>query len=154
MSNELSEKQIALLRKLYENSRPLKVRTVAKKQVELANELGITRQALNNHLRRLREEGYIRTGRGFIDLTDKALTILGKKEGTAFVLIDCQPKFRDLIYEKIKKMNVRRVSRVTGDVDIIVEVNREELSDFLKEVSKLEGVEETKAHVVLEVYER
>ena len=82
----LTEKQLQLLKLLLSKSTPMQVFTVQETQNELARELGVTRQALNVHLRRLREEGLVRTGRGFIDLTEKALEVIGVKAADVFVL--------------------------------------------------------------------
>ncbi len=74
-------RQLKLLRKLYEEGKTIEVHTVEKTQDELSKELGITRQALSNHLKVLKELGYIRTGRGFIDLTEKALSSWVRRKG-------------------------------------------------------------------------
>ena len=72
----LTSKQIELLKKFYKEGKTIEVRTVKKTQDEIASELGITRQALAIHLKSLKELGFIRTGRGFVDLTEKALKLL------------------------------------------------------------------------------
>jgi len=64
----LTSKQIELLKKFYKEGKTIEVRTVKKTQDEIASELGITRQALNIHLRTLKELGYIRTGRVLLTL--------------------------------------------------------------------------------------
>ncbi|MDI3475342.1 MAG: hypothetical protein PWQ95_1070 [Thermococcaceae archaeon] len=147
----LTPRQVKLLRKLYEESRPIEVHTVEKTQDELANELGITRQALSNHLKILKEMGYIRTGRGFIDLTEKALEALGEKKGDVFVFVRIEPTKRKHVYESIKKMNIKRIYRVTGDIDLIIEADKTNLDEILEEIASLDGVKETITHVVLEV---
>jgi len=146
----LTEKQMQLLKLLFRKSQPVHVFTIRETQSELARELGITRQALNIHLRRLREEGLIRTGRGFIDLTEKALELLGVKTAEVFVLVRIEPKARTQAYAKIKNLSAEKVYRVTGNVDIIAVVNQSKLDDFLKKVSRIEGVRETNTHVVIE----
>ena len=139
-----------LLKFLFQKSQPMQIFTIRETQSELARELGITRQALNIHLRKLREEGLIRTGRGFIDLTEKALELLGVKTADVFVLIKVEPKARALAYAKIKNLPVEKVYRVTGEVDVIAVVNQSKLDEFLKKVSKIEGIRETTTHVVVE----
>ncbi|MHA1595350.1 MAG: Lrp/AsnC family transcriptional regulator [Candidatus Baldrarchaeia archaeon] len=147
---KLTDRQLEILRKLYESSRPVIIRTVKKTQKKLAEELNITRQALSNHLRKLRELGFIRTGRGFIDLTDKALALLGEREGDAFVFIKVTPQYRNEVYEGLKNANVKSLYRVTGDIDLIAQVSTSKLDEFLRLVSTMRGVIETNAHVVLE----
>ncbi|WP_457741508.1 Lrp/AsnC family transcriptional regulator [Thermococcus sp.] len=147
----LTPRQIKLLRKLYEDGKTIEVHTVEKTQDELAKELGITRQALSNHLKVLKEFGYIRTGRGFIDLTEKALELLGEKKGDVFVFVKIEPTKRRHVYEEIKKLKVKRIYRVTGDVDLIIEADKTKLDEILEEIASLDGVRETNTHLVLEV---
>lgn len=115
----LTTRQIELLRKLYKEGKTIEVHTVEKTQDELAEELGITRQALSNHLKVLKDLGYIRTGRGFIDLTEKALELLGERKGDVFVFVKIEPTKRKQVYDAIKKLKVKRVYRVTGDIELI-----------------------------------
>lgn len=146
----LTTRQIELLRKLYKEGKTIEVHTVEKTQDELAEELGITRQALSNHLKVLKELNYIRTGRGFIDLTEKALELIGEKKGDVFIFVKIEPTKRKGVYESIRKLKVKRIYRVTGDIDLIVEADKTRLDEILEEVASLEGVRETITHVVLE----
>ncbi|ACS34268.1 Lrp/AsnC family transcriptional regulator [Thermococcus gammatolerans] len=149
--NSLTSRQLKLLKKLYEEGRPLEVHTVEKTQDELAKELGITRQALSNHLKVLKELGYIRTGRGFIDLTEKALELLGEKKGDVFIFVRIEPTKRRQVYENVRKLKIKRIYRVTGDIDLIIEADKSKLDEVLEEIASLDGVKETITHVVLEV---
>jgi len=148
---KLTEKQLTILKYLLENSQGMEIFIVNKSQSELAKELGITRQALNVHLRKLREEGLIKTGRGFIMLTEKALEILGMRSAEVFVLVKVEPRARNQTYARIvKTLPVEKVYRVTGEIDLIVIVNQSKLDEFLKQISRIEGVKETVTHVVIE----
>ncbi|WP_048150073.1 Lrp/AsnC family transcriptional regulator [Thermococcus sp. AM4] len=149
--NSLTSRQLKLLKKLYEEGRPLEVHTVEKTQDELASELGITRQALSNHLKVLKELGYIRTGRGFIDLTEKALELLGEKKGDVFIFVRIEPTKRRQVYENVRKLKIKRIYRVTGDIDLVIEADKSKLDEILEEIASLDGVKETITHVVLEV---
>jgi len=149
--NTLTPRQFRLLRKLYEEGKTIEVHTVEKTQDELAKELGITRQALSNHLKVLKELGYIRTGRGFIDLTDRALELLGEKRGDVFVFVKIEPTKRRQVYEAIKGLKVKKIYRVTGDVDLIIEADKTRLDEILEGIASLDGVKETNTHLVLEV---
>ncbi|MCD6372427.1 MAG: Lrp/AsnC family transcriptional regulator [Thermococcus sp.] len=147
----LTPRQIKLLRKLYDEGKSIEVHTVEKTQDELAEELGITRQALSNHLKVLKELGYIRTGRGFIDLTEKALDLLGERKGDVFVFVRIEPTKRKQVYDAIKNMKIKRIYRVTGDIDLIIEADKQRLDEILEDIASLEGVKETITHVVLEL---
>jgi DNA-binding Lrp family transcriptional regulator len=147
----LTDRQVQLLRMLYKVSTSTNVFTVKKTQGELAKELSLTRQALNIHLRRLREEGLIRTGRGFIDLTERALQTLGIGTTEAFVFLKIQPSKREYVYERIRKIASSKVFRVTGEIDLVAVVPQARLDMFLESVSGIDGVISTSSHVVISI---
>lgn len=57
----------------------MQVRRVKKTQFELAAEIGISRQALSNHLRKFREMGLVSQGREFIDLSEDVELFLNRR---------------------------------------------------------------------------
>ncbi len=127
----------------------MSVQTVTRTQSQLAKELKITRQALSNHLRKLRGLKLIRTGRGFIDLSPDSLQLLGKSTDEALVFLKVEPKFRVKVYEQITQLNPLRLHRVTGSVDMVVVVGGAELAEFLSQAADIPGVIETATHTVL-----
>jgi DNA-binding Lrp family transcriptional regulator len=145
----LTERQLEILRRLYMASVPVSVQTVTRTQSQLAKELKITRQALSNHLRKLRSLKLIRTGRGFIDLSPDSLRMLGKSTDEALVFLKVEPKYRVEVYEKITELKPLRLHRVTGSVDMVVAVSGAELAEFLSSVADITGVIETSTHTVL-----
>lgn len=147
----LTDRQIQLLRMLYKASTSTNVFTVKKTQGELARELGLTRQALNIHLRRLREEGLIRTGRGFIDLNESALQTLGVGTTEAFVFMKIQPSKREYVYERVRKIASSKIFRVTGEIDLVAIVPQARLDSFLESVSNIDGMVSTSSHVVISI---
>jgi len=149
LSLSLTEKSIKILKKLFESSEGTTVFTVKKTQSEIAKELNITRQALNIHLRKLKREGLIRTGRGFIDITKDALQILGLGTSDAFVFLKVIPKKREEVYKKIKELPAIKIYRVTGEIDLVAIVPQTHLSQFLEKVTTIDGIESTSSHVVI-----
>lgn len=145
----LTERQLEILRKLYQASIPMSVQTVTRTQSQLAKELKITRQALSNHLRKLRALKLIRTGRGFIDLSPDSLQLLGKSTDEALVFLKVEPRFRVQVYERVTQLQPLRLHRVTGSVDMVVAVSGAELAEFLSNVADIDGVVETSTHTVL-----
>lgn len=151
MSHEMpSGKPLRLLRMMYEEGRATTTYTLNLKQSELAKQLSISRQALNVHLRKLRSQGHIRTGRGFIDVTEKGLATLGVSVNPAFVFIKVSPFKRVNTYAQIIQLPVERMYRVTGDMDAIVQVGSEKLDDALKKLAELDGIEDTKSYVTIQ----
>ena len=146
----LTRRSMQLLRMLYEKGKSTNTYTLRVKQDELAKQLGISRQALNVHLRKLRDLNYIRTGRGFIDVTEKGLNILGIASTPAFVFIKVSPLKRTYAYEKVKELTVQRAFRIAGDVDAVLIVDREKLDEALKRLSSIDGIQDTKSYVAIE----
>ena len=146
----LSGRPLRLLRMLYEQGSPATTYTLRVKQSELAKQLEISRQALNVHLRKLRDEGYIRTGRGFIDVTEKGLGVLGVSLNPAFVFIKVSPLKREEAYREISQFPVQRIFRVAGDMDAILIVEREKLDEALRKLAFVEGIQDTKSYVAIQ----
>jgi DNA-binding Lrp family transcriptional regulator len=135
---------------LYEKGITTSTYTLNVKQGELAKQLGISRQALNVHLRKLRNLDCIRTGRGFIDVTEKGLKALGMTSTPAFILVKVSPLKRMYAYEKVKELKVQRAFRIAGDVDALLMVEREGLDEVLKKLSAIDGIQDTKSYVTIE----
>lgn len=135
---------------LYDKGKSTSTYTLHLKQDELANKLSISRQALNVHLRKLRDLNYIRTGRGFIDVTEKGLTALGIFSTPAFILVKVSPLKRSYVYDKIKELAVQRAFRIAGDADALVLVEREKLDEALKKLSSIDGIQDTKSYIAIE----
>lgn len=146
----LTKRSTQLLKMLHERGKSTSTYTLHMKQDDLASQLGISRQALNVHLRKLRDAGYIRTGRGFIDVTEKGLEALGTSSTPAFILIKASPMKRIHVYEKIKELTVQKAFRITGDVDVLVIVERERLDGVLKKLYSVDGIQDTKSYVTIE----
>jgi len=141
---------LRLLHLLYSKGKPTTTYTLMVKQSELAKQLNISRQALNVHLRKLRDQGHIRTGRGFIDVTEKGLAVLGISTNPAFVFIKVSPLKRSRVYEQIVQFPLQRIFRVTGDMDAILQVGSEKLDEALKQLASVEGIQDTKSYVTIQ----
>jgi DNA-binding Lrp family transcriptional regulator len=146
----LTRRSAQLLRILYEKGKSTSTYTVRMKQDEFAGQLGISRQALNVHLRKLRDLSYVRTGRGFIDVTDKGLSALGMSTTPAFILIKVSPLKRSLVYEKIKELSVQGAFRIAGDIDALVMAERGRLDELLRRLSSIDGIQDTKSYIAIE----
>ena len=146
----LTKRSVQLLRTLYEKGKSTTTYTLRVKQDELSKELGVSRQALNVHLRKLKNRGYIRTGRGFVDVTEKGVSALGVSTTPAFILIKVSPVKRIQVYEKIKEIPVSKVFRIAGEVDALITVERENLDKILKQLYEIDGVQDTRSYVTIE----
>lgn len=151
MSKEVpTGRSLRLLRMLLEMSKPVTVYSIRVKQSELAKKLGISRQALNVHLRKLRNLGYVRTGRGFIDITEEGLNMLGITVNPAFIFVKVSPKSRNEAYKHMMNMPVQRIFRVAGDMDVLMMLEQEKLNQALQKLSEIEGIQDTKSYVTIE----
>jgi len=146
----LTGRALRLLRMLYAQGKPVTTYSIRVKQNDLAKSLDISRQALNVHLRKLRNLGYVRTGRGFIDVTEKGLGVLGISANPAFVFVKISPVERGKAYQKMEGFPVQRVFRVAGDMDAILVVEREKLDEALRRLATVDGVEDTKSYVTIQ----
>ena len=147
----LTKRSVQLLKTLYKKGKSTSSYTLRVKQDELSQQLGISRQALNLHLRKLKNAGYIRTGRGFIDVTEKGLNALGVSTTPAFILLKVEPGKRIQVYEKIKELAVNRAFRIAGEVDALIIVERENLDEVLKTLYTIEGIQDTRSYVTIEI---
>ena len=147
----LTKRSVQLLRKLFEKARFTTNYTLSAKQDELSMQLGISRQAYNVHLRRLKNRGYIRTGRGFIEITENGLRALGISSTPAFILIKISPAKRVEVYEKLTKIAVLQAFRVAGEVDALIVIESENLDTILKQLCEMDGVQETRSYVTIEI---
>lgn len=147
----LTKRSIQLLKTLYEKGKSTNTYTLRIKQDELATQLGVSRQALNIHLRKLKTHGYIRTGRGFIDVTEKGIKGLGITTTPAFILIKVSPLKRIHVYEKLRELQVSRAFRVAGEIDSVIIVEHEKLDEVLKKLYNIDGIEDTHSYVTIEV---
>ena len=135
---------------MYEKGKSTTTYTLRIKQDELSTQLGISRQASNVHLRKLKNRGYIRTGRGFVDVTEKGLSALGVSTTPAFILLKVSPIKRIQVYEKIRDIPVSKIFRIAGEVDALLTVEREKLDKILKKLYEIEGVQDTRSYVTIE----
>jgi len=139
-----------LLEFLKENAVGEYVYRVDIKQSELAKMLGITRQALSIKLKPFIKSGIIRTGRGFIEITEKGMMLLGYITKPVYIMVRVDPERRVQVYDELKKLKHGKVSRVSGDFDLIIEIDGSRASEVLNLLSRLPGIEETKTYFTLE----
>ena len=151
MLEPLTKRSVQLLRTLYQKGKFTSTYTLRVKQDELSKQLDISRQALNVHLRKLKNAGYIRTGRGFIDVTEKGLNALGVSTTPAFILLKVSPIKRIQVYNQIKEVAVTRAFRIAGEVDALIIVERENLDETLKKLYTIDGIQDTRSYVTIEV---
>ncbi len=113
--------------------------------------MGISRQALSSHLRKLKGKGFIRTGRGFIDITEKGLAVLGASDTMAFVFLKVSLLKREAINQRLQELPVQQILSVKGDMDFALIVEPDNLDETLKSIRSIRGVEETKSYLTTEV---
>ncbi len=141
-----SRKAFEILEYIAANGKPEAVIIFEGSQDEIAREVfGYkTRQALAQHLKYLREKGLIRTGRGFIEVTQKGLETLGSSKKLAFVLIKTRIDAIDKVRSELHKKGFLAF-KVTGDRDIVAIVDLSRIPEILK----IPGVEDTVTLVTL-----
>jgi transcriptional regulator, AsnC family len=66
-------------------------------------------------------------------------------------MIKATPKYRPQVYEKVKELPVEKAYRVSGEYDLILITREAHVNDLLRVLSTMEGVEDTKTFISLEV---
>jgi DNA-binding Lrp family transcriptional regulator len=146
----LTGKTLKILRLLFERAKISYSYVAEVDQSKLAEEFKLTRQALNLHLRKLRSQGLIRTGRGFVEITSRGLTTLGLSSNIALVFLKISPQRRSEAYKKIASLPVWQVFRVAGDMDLVFVAEASRLDEILQSIAQIEGIEKTHSFITLE----
>lgn len=146
----LTGKTLRILRLLFERAKISYSYVADVNQNKLADEFKMTRQALNLHMRKLRSQGLIRTGRGFVEITGHGLVALGLSGNIALVFLKISPQKRSEAYRKILSLPVWQVFRVAGDMDLVFLVEASRLDELLQLVAQIEGIERTHSFITLE----
>jgi len=118
-------------------------------QADLAGTLHITRQALNQHLKKLRESGLAQIGRGFINVTEDGLKALGYRKDPVIITVRVSPQRRSDAFEKIRSLPAIEIFRVAGDADAVLIVEQHTLDQVLEALSDIDGILETKSLVAM-----
>lgn len=140
-------KPLQILHLLLRNGNKKTVYSVSIGQADLARELGITRQALSLHFKRLRELGLVRVGRGFVDVTEEGLRAAGHRRDPVIVTVKILPQNRSEAIRRIDQLPAAEIFRVTGDADVVLIVEQDRLDHILETLCGVEGVVETKSLV-------
>ena len=151
VSKEFTDRQRYILEYLLRKAQPIRVYTVYMDQEQLARELGMTRQALAIHLRKLKEMGLIRTGRAFIDVTEKAIEYLYGRNNYVLILLKIEPKYRDRVYLEVRSLPAERVLRLAGDYDLAIITTEAVVQQVLDRLNNIEGIRETHTFVAIGV---
>lgn len=112
----------------------------------LARELGISRPAVHERIKKLEAGGVI-----------QGYTVVAAKTPTnalrAHVLVGLDPKLHDRAIAALRAFRaIRRLHTVSGDFDLLLELSAatsEELDDVLTRVGHIAGVKHTKTSVLL-----
>ena len=76
--------------------------------------------------------------------------MLGISANPAFVFIKVSPLKRGDAYQQMMQFPIQRIFRVTGDMDAILQVEREKLDDALKKLAAIEGIQDTKSYITIQ----
>jgi DNA-binding Lrp family transcriptional regulator len=146
----LTRRSLELLRLLSEGGVRKTVQVYEAKQRDLANKFGVSRQALSLQLRRLKEKKLIQVGRGFVSLTEEGRRTIGHNLTPTIVTVSIAPQKRSEAVEKIKTLPATQIYRVTGQVDIVLILEQQDLNHVLEVISAIDGVVETQCYVSIE----
>lgn len=113
----------------------------------LARMLGLSRSTVHDRILRLEDRGII------AGYTIRLNADYNKRQITAHVLMQLNPKFADQILQSLKKMPlIKAAYAVSGIYDMIVLVKAEttgEIDKTLDEIGRMEGIKKTTSSIVL-----
>jgi DNA-binding Lrp family transcriptional regulator len=69
----------------------------------------------------------------------------------AFILLKVSPMKRIHVYQQLHDLGVSRAFRIAGEVDALIIVERENLDGFLKKLYSVDGIEDTRSYVTIDV---
>jgi len=76
---------------------------------------------------------------------------LGVSTTPAFILIKVSPIKRIQVYDRIRELAVSRAFRIAGEVDALIMVERENLDEILKKLYAIDGIQDTRSYVTIEI---
>lgn len=113
----------------------------------LARHLGLSRSTVQDRISRLEDRGII------AGYTIRFNDNYNRRQITAHVLIQMNPKFSDQILHYLKKMPlIKAIYAVSGIYDMIVLVKAEtteEIDRSLDKIGRMEGIKKTTSSIVL-----
>jgi len=113
----------------------------------LARMLGLSRSTVQDRISRLEDRGII------AGYTIRFNEDYKRRQITAHVLIQLNPKFADQILQNLKKIPlIKAVHAVSGIYDMIVMIKAEATEDIdktLDQIGKMAGIEKTTSSIVL-----
>lgn len=142
-------KSLRILRLLSGSGHRKVVYNVSVGQADLARKLHMTRQALSLHFKKLKESGFVQIGRGFVNITEDGLRAAGYRKDPVIVTLRVLPQRRSEAIERISRLPVIEIFRVTGDVDVVLIVEQDRLDHVLELLSEIDGIIETRSLVSL-----
>ncbi len=141
MSSPLDERDIAILKKLVENSRST--------YVEIARSLGISDVAVLKRVRKLEQLGIIKRYTIDIDYSKLGYTMV------SYTGIDVDAEHLFLVLDKLKSLpNVKFIAMTSGDHSIITKIvakDSDELARVHNEISRFPGVKRVCPAIVLQI---
>jgi DNA-binding MarR family transcriptional regulator len=146
----LTKKTLKILRFLCDSGCPTTVLTAGVSQPDLAKKLHVTRQALSVHISRLAEAGFIRVGRGFINVTEEGLKASGYHHSPVILIVRVAPQNHRDAYDRIKRIHASEIFRVAGDADFALLLEHRDLDKVLQDLYAIPGVLDTKSLIATE----
>ncbi|MBP1450157.1 MAG: Lrp/AsnC family transcriptional regulator [Thermoproteus sp.] len=148
---KLSNRGVQILQHLLQKAQPMLVYTVNGGQDEIARSFGMSRQAVAIRLKQLKKAGLVRTGRKFVDVTEKAVKYLKGQGKEAIVLAKIEPRYREKVYELVKSLPIERALRMSGDYDLAIIAEEKALNEIVAALNNAEGIREVEAFVSIGV---
>jgi len=136
----LSEKQKEILRFLEKRSQRKRIYATDVSFDEISATFHMTRQGMNKHFQTLKKEGFVRVGRGFIDLCEKGKRFLDAPEEDACFIIEVKPNKKAEVVAAIKNLKFRRGELGEEGGEIFMQAEKEYTQDVIRYLQAFDGV--------------
>lgn len=137
---ELSERQKEILRFLEKKSQKRRIYATEVSFDEVSKTFNMTRQGMTKHFQTLKKEGFVRVGRGFIDLCEKGKCYLDAPKESVYFILEVKPSKKSEIMAVIKDLKFKRGDLEEEGTEIFIQVDPEYREDFLKYLDAFDGV--------------
>jgi DNA-binding MarR family transcriptional regulator len=136
---QLSERQKEILRFLEKRSKKKVVYAADVSFDEVSRMFNMTRQGMTKHFQTLKKEGFVRVGRGFVDLCEKGKRYTEARD-TLFYILKVSLEKKSEIIAAIRNLKFRRGEIGEEGNELFLQIDPEYASDFLKYLEAFEGV--------------
>jgi DNA-binding MarR family transcriptional regulator len=136
---QLSKRQEEILKFLEKRSKKKVVYAADVSFDEVSKIFNMTRQGMTKHFQTLKKNGFVRVGRGFVDLCEKGKRYT-EAHDTLFYILEVSLEKKSEIIAAIRNLKFRKGEIGEEGNELFLQIDPEYASDFLKYLEAFEGI--------------